>query len=77
METKKLYRSDKNKILTGVFGGIGEYLNIDPVIFRLAWLLIFIFAGIISGSVATISGSIAYLLAVVIIPKKDSSKTQK
>jgi len=78
MKTKKLYRSDKDKILAGVFGGIGKYLNIDPVIFRLIWLLILIFAGILSGSTITaISGVIAYFLAVVIIPKKDSSKTQK
>jgi len=29
---KKLYRSDTNKVLAGVCGGIGEYLDIDPVI---------------------------------------------
>lgn len=79
MKTKKLYRSDENKILAGVFGGLGEYLSIDPVILRLIWILIFIFTGVIPGLVA-------YILAVVVIPKKyeqelgtqkDSSKTKK
>ena len=28
---KKLYRSNTNKMLCGVCGGIGEYFNIDPV----------------------------------------------
>ena len=27
---KKLYRSNTNKMLCGVCGGIGEYFNIDP-----------------------------------------------
>ena len=27
---RQLYRSDTNKILFGVCGGLGEYFNIDP-----------------------------------------------
>jgi phage shock protein PspC (stress-responsive transcriptional regulator) len=41
MKNKKLYRSNNNKILFGVCGGLGEYLNIDPNIIRLLWLLLF------------------------------------
>ncbi len=71
METKKLYRSNKSKIIAGVFGGIGEYLNIDPVIFRLILVLLFIFTGVISGFIASsISSLVIYFLAVIIIPKK-------
>lgn len=29
---RQLYRSDTNKILFGVCGGLGEYFNIDPTI---------------------------------------------
>lgn len=32
---RKLYRSNNNKMLCGVCGGLGEYLNIDPTIVRL------------------------------------------
>lgn len=34
---KKLYRSKENRVLAGIFGGLGEYLEVDPVILRLFW----------------------------------------
>ena len=40
METKRLYKSSTNRVLCGVCGGIGEYLNIDPTIIRLLCLLL-------------------------------------
>jgi phage shock protein C len=61
---KKLYRSDDNKILLGICGGIGEYFNIDPVIARLI-LVVLIFLGF--------SGIFAYIVAAFIIPKKPST----
>lgn len=60
---KVLQRSTKNKMVAGVFGGLGEYLDIDPTILRLSWVLITIFTGFIPGI-------IAYLLAAVIIPQE-------
>ena len=39
MEPKKLYRSSTNKTICGVCGGLGEYLNIDPTLVRLIWIL--------------------------------------
>jgi phage shock protein PspC (stress-responsive transcriptional regulator) len=36
---KKLYKSRKGKILAGVCGGLAEYLNLDPTIIRLAWVI--------------------------------------
>jgi phage shock protein C len=35
---RRLTRSH-DKMLTGVSGGIGEYLDIDPVLVRVAWVL--------------------------------------
>lgn len=40
MDGKKLYRSRKNRMLCGVCGGIGEYLNIDPTLVRLLAVLL-------------------------------------
>lgn len=60
---KKLYRSEKNKVWLGVLGGLGEYFNIDPVILRVAFVLIFVFTGFIPGL-------IAYLLMAIVIPIK-------
>ena len=41
---KKLYRSRQNRMLGGICGGIGEYLNVDPTVVRLLWVL-FTFVG--------------------------------
>jgi len=60
---KKLYRDDKNRIFAGIFGGLGHYTDIDPVLFRLGWLLVTIFTGFVPGT-------IFYLVAIVVIPKK-------
>ncbi len=54
---KRLYRNSKEAKIGGVCAGLGDYFNIDPVIIRLAFLLL-IFAG----------GGIAYLVAWVIVP---------
>ena len=35
---KKLYRSNTSKIITGVCGGLANYLNIDPKIIRVMFL---------------------------------------
>ncbi|MFH0962159.1 MAG: PspC domain-containing protein, partial [archaeon] len=41
---KRLYRSESNRVLAGVCGGIGEYFGIDPVLVRMIFLL-FVFVG--------------------------------
>jgi phage shock protein PspC (stress-responsive transcriptional regulator) len=58
VETKKLYRSCKDRILGGVAGGIGEYFEIDPTLIRL----------VIAFSFFACFGFFAYLLAWIIIP---------
>lgn len=61
---KKLYRSESNKVFGGIVGGVGEYFDVDPTIIRLLWLLVVIFTGIFPGVVA-------YLIALLIVPKKN------
>jgi phage shock protein PspC (stress-responsive transcriptional regulator) len=58
MEPKKLMRSN-NKMICGVCAGVADYINVDPTIVRLAWVL-FGFAG---GS-----GVLAYIIAAIIMP---------
>lgn len=43
---KKLYRSNKDKKLAGVCGGVAEYFGFDPTILRVAWALLTLFAGL-------------------------------
>lgn len=61
--SKQLYRSNQNKILGGICGGMGEYFDIDPTIVRIIWFLS-IFTGV---------GIIAYLVCWLIIPLKSYS----
>ena len=58
METKRLYRSNRNKMICGVCGGIAEYFNVDPTIIRLV-LAILAFSW---------KGLLIYFLAAIIIP---------
>jgi len=58
---KKLYRSRKNKIIAGVCGGVGEYLEVDPVLIRLVWGILFFIGG---------AGLLGYIIAWIIIPER-------
>ena len=42
---KQLYKSNTNKKVAGVCGGIGEYLGIDPTIVRLGFVALSLLAG--------------------------------
>ena len=59
MESKRLYRSRRERLVCGVFGGVAEYFNIDPTIVRLAFLLFVFCAG---------SGVLAYIIAAIVMP---------
>ncbi len=61
MTMKKLYRSNADRVLAGVCGGVGEYFGIDPALLRLGFAALFVLGG---------SGLLAYILAAVIIPKE-------
>lgn len=43
---RRLSRSADNRRLLGVCGGLGEYFGIDPVLWRLAFVLLLVFGGI-------------------------------
>ena len=68
MSNKRLYRSRKEKMLAGVCGGIGEYLDTDPTIIRLVWILI---------TIASFGmGIIGYIVALIVMPEQPSSNTK-
>ena len=64
---KRLYKSNTNKTLCGVCGGIAEYFNIDPTLVRLG-LVIFCLAG---GS-----GILAYIICALVIPDAPQNPPQ-
>ena len=57
--TKRLYKSSKNQMISGVCGGIAEYFNIDPSIVRLIWVILVLHGGV---------GIIAYIACAIILP---------
>lgn len=57
---KRLYKSNQNKMIDGVCGGIAEYFGIDPTVVRLIWALFSLMGG---------SGILAYIIAAIIIPR--------
>lgn len=62
MTSKKLYRSKTDVKISGVCGGIAEYLGIDSTIVRVLWVL---------GSFMTalMFGLLLYVVCVFIIPE--------
>lgn len=64
---RKLYKSDNDRILAGVIGGVGEYTDIDPTVLRLVYIVLAVMTGIFPCI-------IAYIIAVLIIPKRPKVK---
>ena len=62
MTGKKLYRSKTDVKISGVCGGIAEYLDVDATIVRILWVL---------GSFMTalMFGLLLYVVCVFIIPE--------
>ena len=46
MQQARLMRSETDKMIAGVCGGLADYLNIDPVLVRLAFVVLFLASGI-------------------------------
>ncbi len=63
-QVKKLYRSTKDRVIGGVCGGLGNYLNIDPVLLRVLWAVFFFIGGM---------GLLAYIIAWIIMPEEPVS----
>ena len=57
---KRLYRSQTNKMLWGVCGGVAEYFGIDPTIIRLVWAVLIFVLG---------TGVLAYVIAAILMPQ--------
>jgi phage shock protein C len=62
-EPRKLYRSQTQRMLAGVCGGLAEYFNIDATVLRVLFLILAVFGG---------SGIVIYLVMWIVVP--DASK---
>jgi phage shock protein C len=62
-ETKQLTRSRSNRMVAGVCAGLADYLNIDPTVVRLLFVLGFFF-GLHGGLL------IVYLIMAIVTPEE-------
>lgn len=58
--SKKMYRDPDNRILGGVCSGLSAYFNVDPIVFRIIFILIAMGMG---------SGLIIYIILWIVIPE--------
>lgn len=61
MNSKKLYRSRKDKMLGGVAGGVAEYFDIDPTIVRIIFVVTLFLGG---------GGFLAYIIMWIVVPEE-------
>jgi phage shock protein C len=62
MAREKLTRSNTDKMVAGVCGGLADYLEIDPVLVRLAFIILFFASGI---------GFLIYLILWIVMPEEE------
>ncbi|MFA6922981.1 MAG: PspC domain-containing protein [Bacteroidales bacterium] len=61
---KRLLRDPDNRVLGGVCSGLGHYFDVDPVWFRLAFVLALFFFG---------SGTLLYIILWIVIPRANTT----
>lgn len=58
---RRLTRSNRNKMIAGVCGGLAEYLNMDPTVVRVLYVLLSILS-------VAFPGIIAYIVLMFLMP---------
>jgi len=57
--TKRLYRCREDRQIAGIAGGMAEYLEIDPTVVRILWILAFLMGGF---------GLLLYVILAFVVP---------
>jgi phage shock protein PspC (stress-responsive transcriptional regulator) len=60
-QPRRLLRSRSQRIIGGVCGGLGQYFNVDPILFRIAAVVLTLVGG---------AGVLFYLAALVLVPSE-------
>jgi phage shock protein PspC (stress-responsive transcriptional regulator) len=61
VENRRLYRSQSDRMIGGVAGGLADYLNIDATVVR----LLFVFFALAGGP-----GLLVYLVMLIVVPEE-------
>lgn len=62
MEKRKLYRSESDRMVGGVCGGLGDYLDIDSTLVRIIFVALALMGG---------PGFLVYLILLIIVPSEE------
>lgn len=62
--TRRLTRTSGDKVLGGVAGGLGRYFSVDPIIFRIAFVVLALAGG---------AGALGYLAAWLLVPSDEQA----
>lgn len=65
LESKRFFKSRKDRVIDGVCGGLADYLGLDVTLIRIMWLLGILVDGL---------GLIAYLLSMILVPVNPAHK---
>lgn len=60
MSKRELVRSGSNRVVAGVAAGLGDYFGVDPVIMRIAFVILALAGG---------PGFLIYLILWIIMPQ--------
>lgn len=61
---KKLYKSRTDRIISGVCGGLADYINADPTVVRALFVLVSILS-------AAFPGILVYIILAIVMPERD------
>lgn len=62
---RRLTRSNRNKMIAGVCGGLAEYLDMDPTLMRVLYILVSVLS-------AAFPGVIAYIVLMFLMPPPET-----
>lgn len=68
VRARELRRSKENQVIAGVCGGLGRYLGLDPVLFRIAFLISLLAGGI---------GLLIYIVFWIAVPEFESVEAEQ
>lgn len=60
-EIKRLYRSRSDRMIAGVAGGLAQYLNVDPTLVRLGFVVLSLAGG---------PGLLLYIVMWIVVPEE-------
>jgi phage shock protein C len=66
MDNRRLTRCESDRMVAGVCSGLGHYLNIDPSIVRLIFVLMFLLGG---------HGLLVYIILWIVMPSDAKPRT--